>query len=68
MTTELAEKIASQVETMLMGVDIKPDTMTNEPNIVVSIQYGEKGVSQYVVSDLQGTRVVDARSLKCPKE
>lgn len=68
MTTEQAEKIASQVETMLMGVDIKPDTMTIEPNIIVSIQYGEKGVSQYVISDLQGTRVVDARSLKCPKE
>lgn len=42
MTTEQAEKIASQVETMLMGVDIKPDTMTIEPNIIVSIQYGEK--------------------------
>lgn len=68
MTTELAEKIASQVETMLMGVDIKPDTMTIEPNIVVSIQYSGKDVNQYVVSDLQGTRVVDARSLKCPKE
>lgn len=25
-----AEKIAEQVETMLMGVDIKPDTMTIE--------------------------------------
>ena len=68
MTTELAEKIASQVDTMLMGVDIKPDTMTIEPNIVVSIQYSGKDVNQYVVSDLQGTRVVDARSLKCPKE
>lgn len=68
MITAEAEKIASQVETMLMGVDIKPDTMTIEPNIIVSIQYGEKGVSQYVISDLQGTCVVDARSLKCPKE
>ena len=68
MTTEQAEKIASQVETMLMGVDIKPDTMTIEPNIIVSIQYGEKGVSQYIISDLQGTCVVDARSLKCPKQ
>lgn len=65
MTTEQAEKIASQVETMLMGVDIKPDTMTIEPNIIVSIQYGEKGVNQYVISDLQGTCVVDGRSLKC---
>lgn len=62
-----AERIAEQVETMLMGVDIKPDTMTIEPNIVVSIQYGNKGVNQYVISDLQGTCVVERRSLKCPK-
>lgn len=62
-----AERIAEQVETMLMGVDIKPDTMTIEPNIVVSIQYGNKGVNQYVISDLQGTCVVEGRSLKCPK-
>ena len=67
MTTAEAEKIASQVETMLMGVEIKPDTMTIEPNIVVSIQYDEKGVNQYVISDLQGTHVVNGRSLKCPK-
>ena len=60
-----AEKIAEQVETMLMCVDIKPDTMTIEPNIVVSIQYGDKGVNQYVISDLQGTCVVDGRSLNC---
>lgn len=60
-----AEKIAEQVETMLMGVAIKPDTMTIEPNIVVSIQYGDKGVNQYVISDLQGTCVVDGRSLNC---
>lgn len=60
-----AEKIAEQVETMLMGVDIKPDTMIIEPNIVVSIQYGDKGVNQYVISDLQGTCVVDGRSLNC---
>ena len=65
MTTEQAEKIASQVETMLMGVDIKPDTMTIEPNIIVSIQYGDKGVNQYVISDLQGTCVIDGRSLNC---
>ena len=65
MTTEFAEHIASQVETMLMGVDIKPDTMTIEPNIVVSIQYEDKGVNQYVISDLQGTCVVDGRSLNC---
>ena len=38
MTIIEAEKIAEQVETMLMGVDIKPDTMTIEPNIIVSIQ------------------------------
>ena len=62
-----AEKIAEQVETMLMGVDIKPDTMTIEPNITVSIQYDKKGVNRYVISDLQGTCVVDARSLKCSK-
>lgn len=62
-----AEKIAEQVETMLMGIDIKPDTMTIEPDIVVSIQYGDKGVNQYVVSDLQGTHVVNGRSLKCLK-
>ena len=62
-----AERIAEQVETMLMGVDIKPDTMTIEPNIVVSIQYGNKGVNQYVISDLQGTCLVEGRSLKCPK-
>lgn len=60
-----AEKIAEQVETMLMGVEVRPDTMTIEPNIVVSIQYGDKGVNQYVVSDLQGTHVVDGRSLNC---
>ena len=60
-----ADKIAEQVETMLMGVDIKPDTMTIEPNIIVSIQYGDKGVNQYVISDLQGTCVVDGRSLNC---
>lgn len=65
MTTEEAERIAGQVETMLMGVDIKPDTMTIEPNIIVSIQYGDKGVNQYVISDLQGTCVVDGRSLNC---
>ena len=67
MTTEEAEKIAEQVETMLMSVDIKPDTMTIEPNIVVSIQYGDKRVNQYVISDLQGTCVIEGRSLKCPK-
>ena len=65
MTVTEAEKIAEQVETMLMGVDIKPDTMTIEPNIIVSIQYGDKGVNQYVMSDLQGTCVIDGRSLNC---
>ena len=65
MTVTEAEKIAEQVETMLMGVDIKPDTMTIEPNIIVSIQYGDKGVNQYVISDLQGTCVIDGRSLNC---
>ena len=65
MTVTEAEKIAGQVETMLMGVDIKPDTMTIEPNIIVSIQYGDKRVNQYVISDLQGTCVVDGRSLNC---
>lgn len=67
MTVTEAEKIAEQVETMLMGVDIKPDTMTIEPNIVVSIQYEDKGVNQYIISDLQGTHIVSGRSLKCPK-
>lgn len=67
MTIVEAEKIVEQVETMLMGVDIKPDTMTIEPNIIVSIQYGDKGVNQYIISDLQGTHIVDGRSLKCPK-
>ena len=65
MTVTEAERIAEQVETMLMGVEIKPDTMTIEPNIVVSIQYGEKGVNQYIISDLQGTCVVEGRSLNC---
>lgn len=65
MTVTEAERIAGQVETMLMGVDIKPDTMTIEPNIIVSIQYGDKGVNQYVISDLQGTCIVDGRSLNC---
>ena len=65
MTVTEAEKIAEQVETMLMVVDIKPDTMTIEPNIIVSIQYGDKGVNQYVISDLQGTCVIDGRSLNC---
>ena len=65
MTVIEAERIAGQVETMLMGVDIKPDTMTIEPNIIVSIQYGDKGVNQYVISDLQGTCVIDGRSLNC---
>lgn len=65
MTVTEAERIAEQVETMLMGVDIKPDTMTIEPNIIVSIQYGDRGVNQYVISDLQGTCVVDGRSLNC---
>ena len=67
MTTEEAEKIAEQVETMLMGVEIKPDTMTIEPNITVSIQYDKKGVNRYIISDLQGTYAVNGRSLKCPK-
>ena len=67
MTVTEAERIAEQVETMLMGVDIKPDTMTIEPNIVVSIQYEDKEVNQYIVSDLQGTHIVNGRSLKCPK-
>lgn len=67
MTTAEAEKIAEQVETMLMGVEIKPDTMTIEPNIIVSIQYDKKGVNRYVISDLQGTCTVNGRSLKCPK-
>lgn len=65
MTVTEAERIAEQVETMLMGVDIKPDTMTIEPNIVVSIQYEDKGVNQYIISDLQGTYVIDGRSLNC---
>ena len=68
MTVTEAERIAEQVETMLMGVDIKPDTMTIEPNIVVSIQYENKGVNQYIISDLQGTCIVNGRSLKCPKQ
>ena len=67
MTVTEAERIAEQVETMLMGVDIKPDTMTIEPTIVVSIQYEGKEVNQYIVSDLQGTHIVNGRSLKCPK-
>lgn len=67
MTVTEAERIAEQVETMLMGVNIKPDTMTIEPNIIVSIQYEDKEVNQYVVSDLQGTHIVNGRSLKCPK-
>ena len=67
MTTAEAEKIAEQVETMLMDVDIKPDTMTIEPNITVSIQYDKKGVNRYVISDLQGTCAVNGRSFKCPK-
>ena len=67
MTVTEAEKIAEQVETMLMGVDIKPDTMTIEPNIVVSIQYEDRGVNQYIISDLQGSRIVNGHSLKCPK-
>ena len=67
MTVKEAERIAGQVETMLMGVDIKPDTMTIEPNIIVSIQYEGKEVNHYVVSDLQGTHIVNGRSLKCPK-
>ena len=67
MTVKEAERIAGQVETMLMGVELKPDTMTIEPNIVVSIQYDEKGVNQYIISDLQGTCVIEGRSLKCPK-
>lgn len=67
MTTEEAEKIAEQVETMLMGVDIKPDTMTIEPSITVSIQYDKKGVNRYIISDLQSTCAVNGRSLKCPK-
>ena len=67
MTVTEAERIAEQVETMLMGVDIKPDTMTIEPNIIVSIQYDGKEVNQYIVSDLQGTCVIEGRSLKCPK-
>lgn len=67
MTVIESEKIAEQVETMLMGVDIKPDTMTIEPNIVVSIQYGDKGVNQYIISDLQGTHIVNGRSLKWTK-
>ena len=67
MTIVEAEKIAEQVETMLMGVDIKPDTMTIEPNIVVSIQYEDKGVNQYIISDLKGTHIVNGRSLKCLK-
>ena len=67
MTVTEAERIAEQVETMLMSVDIKPDTMTIEPNIVVSIQYEGKEVNQYIVSDLQGTHIISGRSLKCPK-
>jgi hypothetical protein len=67
MTTEEAEKIAEQVETMLMGVEIKPDTMTIEPSITVSIQYDKKGVNRYIISDLQGTYAVNGRSLKCSK-
>lgn len=67
MTVTEAKRIAEQVETMLMGVDIKPDTMTIEPNIIVSIQYEDKEVNQYVISDLQGTHIIDERSLKCPK-
>ena len=67
MTVTEAERIAEQVETMLMGVNIKPDTMTIEPNIIVSIQYEGKEVNQYVVSDLQGTHIVNGHSLKYPK-
>ena len=67
MTVTEAERIAEQVETMLMGVDIKPDTMTIEPHIIVSLQNAGKEVNQYIVSDLQGTHIVNGRSLKCPK-
>lgn len=65
MTT--AEKIAAQLETMLMGVDIKPDTMTIDSSIVVAIQYEDNKPSKYIISDLQETCVVDGRSLKCPE-
>lgn len=65
MTTAEAEKIAAQLETMLMGVDIKPDTMTIDPSIVAAIQYEDNKPSKYIISDLQGTCVVDGRSLKC---
>lgn len=68
MTTAEAEKIAAQLETMLMGVDIKPDTMTIDSSIVAAIQYEDNKPSKYIISDLQGTHVVDGRSLKCPEQ
>ena len=48
-----------------MGVEIRPDSMTINPDIVVSIEYDNGNPIKYVISDKQSTKVVNARSLKC---
>lgn len=65
MTHNEAEKIACQLETMIMGVEIRPDSMTIDPDIVVSINYKDHNPTEYIISDKNGTCLVNARSLKC---
>lgn len=65
MTHNEAEQIACQLETMIMGVEIRPDSMTINPDIIVAIEYNNGNPTKYVISDKQGTHVVDARSLTC---
>lgn len=65
MTNKEAENIACQIETMIMGVSVRPDSMTLTPNIVVAIEYRDNYPYRYVISDYKGTKSVDARSLTC---
>lgn len=65
MTHNEAENIACQLETMIMGVEIRPDSMTIDPDIVVSIEYAHNDPTKYIISDKKSTMVVNARSLKC---
>lgn len=60
-----AEQIACQVETMLMGVEIRPDSMTLPSGVVIHIQYSDGYPIKYVISNNNETVAVNARSLKC---
>lgn len=56
--------IVEQIDTMLMGVELRPETISLPGNIIVSIKYKDGEPECYIVSDEKGTQVYDALTLK----